>query len=123
MSTSSEPGAPSTRGPAQPGLCTFNGCQWRIVYEINTYVCCCNSNLCNGDSSITTTVRPYSTITTTVRPYSTITTTVRPYSTITTTVRPYSTTCFYCLTCPRPFDRYNTAVSQTYSPTGWCAVC
>ncbi len=93
MSTSSVPGAPSSRGPAQPGLCTFNGCQWIIVSGINTYVCCCNSNLCNGDSSITTTVRPY------------------------------STTCFYCLTCPRPFDRYNTAVSQTYSPTGWCAVC
>ncbi len=93
MSTSSAPGALASRGAAQPGLCSSFGCQWKNVGGVYTYVCCCNSNFCNGASPMTTTIRPY------------------------------TTTCYYCSNCPMPFNRYDSAVDQRYSPTGWCAVC
>ena len=92
MSTSSAPGAIATRGAAPPNICTGFGCSWKYVNNVYTYVCCCSTNLCNGDSPMTTTVRPY------------------------------YPTCYYCSICPKPFNRYNSAVSTTVSPTGWCAV-
>ncbi len=36
-----------TRGAAEPGLCSYNGCQWRVISGVSTYVCCCNRYLCN----------------------------------------------------------------------------
>ncbi|CAF0842511.1 unnamed protein product [Adineta steineri] len=47
MSTSSLYNAPYTLGVAQPNLCTYNGCSWKIISGLRTWVCCCNNNLCN----------------------------------------------------------------------------
>jgi hypothetical protein len=57
MSTTSSPGGLYTRGAAQPGLCNSNGCSWKIVNGVNTWVCCCNQYLCNTGVP-TTTPRP-----------------------------------------------------------------
>ncbi len=48
MSTTNAPDAIATRGVAQPGLCSSNGCSWRVVSGVSTWVCCCNQDLCNG---------------------------------------------------------------------------
>lgn len=37
-----------TRGAAEPNLCFSNGCSWKTVRGIRTWVCCCNQNLCNS---------------------------------------------------------------------------
>jgi hypothetical protein len=39
-------GARASRGPAEPGLCTWSGCSWINGY----YTCCCRDNLCNTGS-------------------------------------------------------------------------
>ncbi|UJR30235.1 hypothetical protein I4U23_017773 [Adineta vaga] len=43
---------PSTRGLAQPGLCSWSGCRW--TNEPTTgqriYLCCCRSSYCNTGS-------------------------------------------------------------------------
>ncbi len=92
MSNSSTPGALATRGTAQPNLCSYFGCRWTPFNRVYTYVCCCNTNLCNGDSPMTTTIRLY------------------------------TNTCYYCSHCPTPFYQYDIVVSTTVSSTGWCAV-
>ncbi|CAF4481976.1 unnamed protein product [Rotaria socialis] len=45
------------RNWALPGTCTENKCEWRKnATDASFYVCCCNTNLCNGATSeITTT--------------------------------------------------------------------
>ncbi|CAF2981308.1 unnamed protein product, partial [Rotaria sp. Silwood2] len=48
-SRSSDPNAPNSRGPAEPGLCVVTGCRW--MYDSTgqqIYTCCCDSNFCNG---------------------------------------------------------------------------
>lgn len=92
MSAQSSPYGVYTRGTAQPGLCTYNGCSWQIVAGVSTWVCCCNQDLCNAAVPIPTTPRPY------------------------------STTCYYCSNCPRPFRSSSPYVSRVTSSTGWCAV-
>ncbi|CAF1052212.1 unnamed protein product [Rotaria magnacalcarata] len=47
MSTTSASDGIYTRGIAQPGLCTSNGCSWKSVGKLTTWVCCCNQGLCN----------------------------------------------------------------------------
>ncbi|CAF0842532.1 unnamed protein product [Adineta steineri] len=91
MSTSSAYNYPYTLGTAQPNLCTYNGCSWRMISGVNTWVCCCNSNLCNVGTQPATTPRPS------------------------------GNTCYLCSTCPVPFNRYDTRVTETYSSNGWCA--
>ena len=92
MSNYSTPGALASRRADQQNLCSYFGCRWTFVFGVITYVCCCNTNLCNGASPMTTTIRPY------------------------------IPTCYYCSNCPVPFDQYDSAVSTTVSPTCWCAV-
>ncbi|UJR20115.1 hypothetical protein I4U23_023248 [Adineta vaga] len=92
MSRDSSPDGVYTRGVAVPGLCTYNGCAWRMYNGVNTWICCCNQNLCNGASIATTTYRPA------------------------------GNTCHFCSTCPLPFNRYSSLVRDTYSPNGWCTV-
>ena len=82
----------TTRGSAVAGLCTYNGCSWKIYAGVNTYVCCCNQNLCNGAS-------------------------IAP-----TTPRPVSNTCYYCSTCPLPFTKNSALVTYATSANGWCTV-
>ncbi|CAF3166038.1 unnamed protein product [Rotaria socialis] len=48
MSTTSSPDGIYTRGVAQPGLCTSNGCSWKNVGGVTTWVCCCDQDLCNA---------------------------------------------------------------------------
>ncbi|CAF1305574.1 unnamed protein product [Adineta ricciae] len=80
----------TTRGSAVSGLCTYTGCSWKIYAGVNTYVCCCNQNLCNAAS-------------------------ITP-----TTPRPTSNTCYFCSTCPLPFTKNSALVTYTTSPNGWC---
>ncbi|UJR11737.1 hypothetical protein I4U23_015918 [Adineta vaga] len=47
-STSSDPSAPASRGPAEAGLCASPGCRWQ--YDASgrqIYVCCCTGDYCN----------------------------------------------------------------------------
>jgi hypothetical protein len=57
MSASSSPDGIYTRGVAQPGVCSSNGCSWKLMNGVTTWVCCCNQNLCNTGTP-TTTMRP-----------------------------------------------------------------
>ncbi|CAF0765618.1 unnamed protein product [Adineta steineri] len=82
---------PYTLGVAVPNLCTSNGCSWKIYSGVNTWVCCCNNNLCNVGFQPATTPRPS------------------------------VNTCYFCSTCPRPFDRYSSLVTEVSSSNGWCA--
>ncbi|CAF4037100.1 unnamed protein product, partial [Rotaria sordida] len=48
MSSTSSLDGIYTRGVAQPGLCSSPGCLWKMVGRVNTWVCCCNQDLCNA---------------------------------------------------------------------------
>jgi len=54
MSSTSSPDGIYTRAVAQTGLCYFNGCSWKLVSGVSTWVCCCNQNLCNAGVPTTT---------------------------------------------------------------------
>ncbi|CAF0852009.1 unnamed protein product [Adineta steineri] len=49
MSTSSSSNAIVNRD-IDSGVCAhynYNGCEWRLVNNVQTYTCCCRNNYCN----------------------------------------------------------------------------
>ncbi|CAF5028859.1 unnamed protein product, partial [Rotaria sp. Silwood1] len=52
-SYSADPSAPNSRGPAEPGLCSWLGCKWIIdpTTGRQMYTCCCTSDYCNCGNS------------------------------------------------------------------------
>ncbi|CAF2914523.1 unnamed protein product [Rotaria sp. Silwood2] len=91
MSRTNSPDGVYTRGAALPDLCSSNGCSWKTVSGVTTWVCCCNYDLCNA------------------------------YVPTTTTRPPALRICYYCSTCPEPFTPNSPYVTQVSSNTGCCA--
>lgn len=47
MSKTDSPGAIYTRGNGDLAFCNYDGCSWKYIGGVRTWVCCCNRYLCN----------------------------------------------------------------------------
>ncbi|CAF1263069.1 unnamed protein product [Adineta steineri] len=52
ISATISPSSATDRGADLGGICAFNGCQTRMVNNVNKYVCCCRNSYCNTAVSI-----------------------------------------------------------------------